>query len=465
MSKNTVAIVSENVFFYLSGGSSSQTVYAGTGSAWTSESTSPFELSNNEATGANWTATTAPAIVVYRGTRPYSRRRGNVTETIGLQLRATTKDNAVLLAQTLFRAIDTADMGQPAQLGNTVGTNACYAEIYNADLAVLPSYINDSSGTTNASPHMFRCLLTITRSGVFGVRDGAIENAITQQAIANTGTGAGDNIIAYSTSMSGDFVNSGQPLNVALVTPSATAGPPYFLASVYQRVYTNTATSVVTSSTTGATATAVATHDMTTYFRRNGIMPRVLARITSPNALLEMQLTVTDFGNSTVVYTSPWIGFSTNTVLVDFGSFSPEPWRLMAADSFSVAASFNFSYRSTSGGATTGTIDYVEVLDYYTFATITGPTVSTAGWLRCITFPDSRNQLVCLPYESTFATSVTSYGDLGNLAVVRGELPKYVAGASLYAAWHDSTGVHTTTRTADVFALHAPLWLGARGAD
>lgn len=464
MSKNTVAIVSENVFFYLSGGGPSQTVYAGSGSAWTSESTSPFELSNNDVTGANWTATSAPAMVVFRGTRPYSRRRNNVTETIGLQLKATTKDNAVLLAQTLFRALDTGDMGQPPQLGNTVGTSACYAEVYNADLAILGNYINEPPGTTNATPHMFRALLTITRSAYFGVRDGNVELAITSQTIANTGTGTPDNVVPYAT-MSGDFVNSGQPLNVALTTPSSTAGPPYYLASVYQRVYTNTAQSVVTSSTTGVTATAVATHDMTQYFRRKGITPRVLARITSPNALLEMQLTVTDFGNSTAVYTSPWIGFSTNAVLVDFGSFSPEPWRIMAADSFSVAASFNFSYRSTSGGATTGTIDYVEVLDAYTFATITGPTVSTTGWLRAITFPDSRNQLVCLPYESTFATSVTTYGDLGNLGVVRGELPKYVAGASLYAAWHDSSGAHTTTRTADVFASHAPLWQGARGND
>jgi hypothetical protein len=249
--KNTIWIISGGTNYYLSGGANTQTVYAGSGTPWTSEATSPYELSLNDATPI-WIPTPAPANVLYSGGPPFAigrqpayRSFDTITEQVGIQMRATTKDNAIALLRQLRKALNPSAL--PAVLAVTGGTNTGYTEIYSADVTERPSYLSEPDG-------IFRAVITWTRAPFFGLLSAGemLVNAVTMN---NTGTGTPDNVESLGTG-SGDLINEGSPLNISLTPGSGTIGQLY-AASVLSRTYT---TSGAAAYSTSATATVSAWH-------------------------------------------------------------------------------------------------------------------------------------------------------------------------------------------------------------
>jgi hypothetical protein len=147
-------LISGGANYHLAGGSALQTPYSGSGTPWTAQTTSPYELSLNDATGNIWVPLAAPAQAIYGGGPPFrigqslvTKSWANVTETVGVQLRATTHNNAVFLLRQLRQILNTALYSVPCVLAVQPdgSTNIAYYEIYNADIQELPNYVYETT--------------------------------------------------------------------------------------------------------------------------------------------------------------------------------------------------------------------------------------------------------------------------------------------------------------------------------
>lgn len=463
--KNTVALISTingtTTTYYLSGGGASQTSYSGSGTPWTAESTTPYELSNNDVTGDRWVPTPAEPQMIYTGSPPWRYGRtpiyqgyGLVTESVGVQLRASSKDNAIALLRQLRRILNTSLYAVPCVLMVTGGTNAGYTEIYRAHVPEHFEYINEPNG-------FFRVTVTWDRAPFFGRID-AGEVLINGATFENRGTSSPDNDVAYSAG-AGDLIYEGQPLNITWIAGQAGTYAKLYAASTHSRAYSTTGSgSLSTSSTTGADAT-LAQFDATAALTRKGLKPRILIHATcASNAQYRI---LVYFGSATkqLVYTSPWFQTTaTVSTLVDAGTFSLA----------SVRATLNLSqplftivlrYRSTNGASATTTLTSSQYLLYYDFAIINtagSVTLSNSDVYQIDQFPEQTN-FACLPYYPPRVLVVPTT-DVTASVDYRGTLPRYWNGASLWLAWLNS-GAYNTTETATVSARHAPLFRTIRG--
>jgi hypothetical protein len=471
-------LVSAGTNYYLEGGGE----YTGSGTPWTAVGTSPYELAMNDVAGAPWTPQVSTRQEVYGGGPPFRNGQtliydsyGNVTETLVIQCRANSHDNAVFLLQQLRRILNTALFSTPCVLAvqPNGATNAVYYEIYGADVQEHPGFINEEAGVVAAGSALVRALVTWRRSPHGGLLSTG-ETLINAQTFNNTGTGSPDNIVAYS-SGSGEMVYEGQPLNIKFLPTfgGITVLSRIFLASIADRLYTTTGATSTSTSTMGdgtSFATPFNTQDITTVLSTR-VKPRILVRLASSSAILQLSFRVfLGNGDNDSIYRSPWVSPSgTGTTLVDLGSFPTNVFRRSLA--MTTPKVYILLYiRSTTGASASVNLTYTELLYCYDFARIDSNSFAVNGSSDYVLVDQFAEQTsyVCLPFDSPRVIGVLS-GVSGSPEAVlphRGTLPRYIDGASLYAAWMTTTSyTHTTTAATTITATHAPLWRTLRGAD
>jgi hypothetical protein len=459
-------LISNGVNYYMAGGGTSQVPYAGSGTPWTAQSTTPYELSLNEATGPSYTPAPAPSVPILGGGPPFRLGRSLiaksydvVTELVGVQLRATSHDNAVALLRQLRQVLNTTQFSSPCILAVQPdgATNAAYFEILYADVPEKPDYIWE----TSSGACLFRAVITWTRT--IG-SSGALTTLISAATINNRSSGSPDNIESLGTPV-GDLIYEGQPLNL-LLDPSATVNRVY-LATVYERIntsVTDTDTTTTVTNFSGAAAT------ITNARNRAGLKLRILARfdtITNPSKI-RVSASILDATGGYTIKNLPQQSLpSTGSVsgLVDFGYVDVSTLRSTQSATLGIIVSIVLS--SSDGTSVTARLDYVETLLYYTFATIPDANIGGTDAIYIEQTNDYNVNSVITPNTRPriYRTSPTNWK---GALTYRGQLPRAISGASLYLGWMTTTSLtndtHTTTNTMTTTATHLPLFHSLRGS-
>jgi len=461
--KNTIALISGGTTYYLSGGAATQTSYAGSGTPWTAESTTPYELSLNDTTGNIWVPQAAPAQTIWSGgpsfrlgRSPLYRSYDNITETVGIQLRATTKDNAIALLRQFIQALNTALFSAPCVLSVQGGTNTAYYEIYSADAQENELYLREPDG-------VFRATITWVRSPF-----GGVSSLTTLINGTSYGNGSGSANTVSLGALTGDLVYEGMPMNIRLV-PSAAGYDRCYVASVLSRTK-STVTSTVTGFTstypTGSAFTATGSISVTSLVTNAALRFRVLVRFTTLTNPTKAQIWGhINYGGAVGQRDVPLpivtLGSDTTAQLIDLGGYPLDTLRNAITTAPNVTVKLQVS--STDGTAVTLTLDYVETLLYYDFCSITGSRSASTDRMYLLG-AQNLNGSAYLPSAIPGALITTNTDTVRNLGVLRGTLPRAFSGASLYATTVTSgTNAHTASDTITVTAQLAPLYRTLRG--
>lgn len=443
-------------------GSGSITEYTGTGTPWDDPATTPFQLAMNDVTGQRWTPQEAPLLAVFAGGPPFRDgqslvmlARGNAQETIPIQAKANSHDNAVELLRIVRQLLNSIIALQPPALSfkpdgaSTAGL--CY--VYTAQLQETPHFINEEAGQWKV-----RANITLTRTPYWTLEP--VEAFAGPATFTNTGTGANPNTTAYD-ALVGDAIHAGQPLSIFLsggVLANTTAKKIY-MASVRSRQYTSRGDAISTTSASG-----VAVGSTTSFTTSNASIHtalRFIGRVASPNVALEMRVVVTTAAaNGTTVFTSEWIAPGTANAYVDFGSWEPPPELKLAAFAGTLKVYVQPQARSSTGGSATGTLSYLEILDYYEFCQLSSSTVPSSSRFQAVAYDNHAGASQPM-YPAVFQALNTSNEPIQSLDV-SGTMPKAHEGASLYLAWVDNN-THTTSDTISVSANYLPLYLTLKG--
>lgn len=465
MAVNT-RLISGGISYYLGGGGASQIPYAGSATPWTVQTTTPFELSLNDATSPIYTPAPAPSMPILGGGPPFRPGRSlitksydTVTESVGIQLRATTLDNAIALLRLLRQVLNTALFDSPCILAVQPdgATNAAYFEILYADVPELPDYLWE----TSSGACLFRATITWVRT--IGSA-GALTTLINAVTINNRSSGSPDDVESLGTPV-GDLIYEGQPLNL-LLDPSATVNRLY-LATVYERVNTSVTNSQTTTTVTNFTGAAAT---VTNARNRSGLKLRIMARfdtITNPSKV-RLTASILDATGGYTIKTLPQQSLpSTGSVsaLMDFGYVDVSTMRSTQSATLGIIVSIVLA--SSDGTSVTVRLDYVETLLYYTFATIPDANIGGTDAIYIEQTNDYNVNSVVTPNTRPriYRTSPTNWK--GSIAY-RGLLPRAISGASLYLGWMTTTSLtndtHTTTHTMTTTASHLALYHSLRGS-
>jgi hypothetical protein len=452
-------LISGGTTYYLAGGGASQVPYAGSLTPWTVQTTTPFELSLNDTTGPIYTPAPAPSVPILGGGPPFRMGRSLiaksydvVTEPVGIQLRATSHDNAVALLRILRQALNTTLFDSPCILAAQPdgATNTTYFEILYADVPEKPDYIWESA----SGKFIFRAVITWVRT--IGSA-GTLTTLINGVPIQNRSSGSPDNVESLGTPV-GDLIYEGQPLNL-LLDPSATVDRVY-LATVYERINTSV-TSTKTTTTTNNFTSASAT--VTNARNRVGLKLRILARFDTITAPSKVRLTasILDATGGYTIKNLPQQALPTTTsvsALMDFGFVDVSTLR--STQSATLGIMISIVLASSDGTSVTVRLDYVETLLYYTFATIPDANTGGSDAIYIEQTNDYNVNSVVTPNTRPRVYRVSPTNWKGSIAY-RGQLPRAISGASLYLGWMTATSVandtHTTTDTFTTTATHLPL--------
>lgn len=433
---------------YLNG---SGTPWDGTGTPWDTVSTSPIELAMNETSGTKWTPQGAQALIQYEGGPPFSNGQrprvaayGNVTETFTLQLRASGTDTqrydrCVYLKNLLHQAFNTALYGQPAILQlipfNTNGAqHTTTFEIYRAELQEDPRFLNDEAGAG-----LMRVVVTITRAPL---ANSGLETVLNAQTFTNNGASN----VNYALAVTGELALEGQPMNVALSGGTlATSGiKNIWLAVVKTTRNTTRADAISTSSSTGVAVGSSVNYSIDA---DAALCTRIVARVASPSANLQLRAVVTWPGSATILTTDWLSGGSTSGAFYDLGYLDLAPAVRRAAGTGAVAITVTIQARSTSG-AVTGTLSWIGCIDYYTWCRAISPSVAASTTFS--TTGATTNAAIDPPFVSAGAT-------YANNMSVYGTPPIAYKDSSLFVIW-DAAGAHTNADTITVSAECLPQY-------
>lgn len=454
-------LISGGITYYLAGGGAQQVPYAGSATPWTVQTTTPFELSLNDDTGSIYTPAPAPSVPILGGGPPFRVGRSlitksydTVTESVGVQLRATSLDNAVALLRLLRQILNTALFDSPCILAVQPDgtTNATYFEILYADVPEKPDYLWE----TTSGACLFRVTVTWVRS--IGSA-GALTTLINAVSIRNRSTSSPDDVESLGTPV-GDLIYEGQPLNVYIKPTSGDMGTLY-LATVLSRTNIALAESKTTTTfslyTTGSASISTA--------RTRGLKVRILGRFdtfTAPSKVL-LSCSVKSISGGLNMYTSPLLSMpnsAASATLIDFGGFDASVLRSIRNSG--LTAYVQFKLTSSDGTSVTARVDYCEVLLYYTFAVASCEALDNTTTTVFEQANDYNVNGIVVPNSSprAYGTDTTSGENRGPIPW-RGSLPRAYSGASIYAAWLGAAGAangeHDTTDTADLSVLHLPI--------
>lgn len=442
--------------------------YTGTGAPWTVQADSPFKLGMNDVTSNIYTPAPAPSAPIMGGGPPFRLGRSLitksydvVTESVGIQMYATSLDNAAQLLQLLRQVLNTTSFTAPCILAvqPNGSTNETYFEIYHADVAEMPDYLwENHSGFA-----VFRAAITWTRSIGFA---GELTTVINGATMRNRSSGTPDDLETLDT-LTGDLLYEGQPLNLKIDCTTNSFARVY-LAAVDDRINTSVSNARTTSTSVAFTTATPTISDV----RNRNLKVRILARFTTftAPANIRLQAAVYDGGLGTnLLYLSPVLSLpaagSTVSTLLDFGEV-PIPTRSIYASTLSLNVVITLS---SASGSVTATLDYVETLLYRTFALIGAAGLGNGVSLVVEAANDYTDNAVWVPNRTPrLYTIVTSTGLFLSPIAYRGTLPRAFDAGKLYLAWLKSASVtndtHDTADTMVVTGDHLPLFHTIRGA-
>jgi hypothetical protein len=442
--ENTVRLISNSTDYYLTG---SHTAYTGSGTPWTAENTSPYELS---ATENSWTPTSAPGTLITTGGQPFTPDStpiylgyGTVRETVGIQCRGSTLNNAIALLRQLTAIFARGVSDTPTILAVTGGTNTAYYEIRQADTQESAAHIVQ----TASDVVVLSLTVTWTRTP-FGGLLSAGETLNNASSMSDDATGSPDTVVAYGTGI-GDLIWEGSPLNLTL-SSGVTSGQylsKAWIASVLSAAGSTTGAATVSSPTT----ISLANFDISGAANRPAIRARAVAMLVDTGGAGTATLKVYTSGSTqTLLYQSETLDIGSTATLYDFGPIpitdSPATTLTMRLE---VVPSGNL------------TLTYTQYLLYYDYAIVTfTPDVAVTGTTSTMVITTFRatSGLPVLPLRAPRAT-----GHNGQ-AIVYGSIPRYFSGASFWGVVAiNSTETVATSRTYTVTAVHAPLFRTLRG--
>jgi hypothetical protein len=436
----------------------------------------------NDTAGSTYTPLAPLRQEVYGGGPPFRNGQtliydsyGNVIETLVIQCRASTPDNAVTLLQQLRKILNTALFSTPCQLAFQPNghTNAVYFEIYGADVQEDARFVNQEADAANAGSALIRAVVTWRRSP-HGTLITAGETVLSALTFTNTGTGANNNTQAFSAA-SGDLIYEGQPLNISIKPASVGASVRrMLLGSVLNRTYSTTGAGAGSSSSTTnpITFNTLANWALTDKLTNAGIKPRVVLRFsTAPSANCRLRLAI-NYANSTAnTFYTPWVSArepiqDEQHKLVDMGTFPVDIVRRNGVLT-TPTAGIILQGLSADGLSATATLGYSEYIWYYDWSrvdTLFSFDANGTHQLNIDQFPEATG-VPALPWPDPGAIVSASASSAIEIGDVRGRLPRHFTGASLYLGWVNTSGAHTTTHTATVSARVAPQWQSLRGSD
>jgi hypothetical protein len=476
---NQSRLISGGVNYYIEGGGK----YTGSGTPWTVVGTSPYAIAMNDTAGTSYTPMAATRQEVYGGGPPFRNGQtliydsyGNVTETVTIQCRANSHDNAVALLQQLRKILNTALFSTPCQLAYQPNgaTNAAYFEIYGADVQEDQRFVNSEAVAGASGNALVRAVVTWRRSP-FSALISTGETVLSTLTFTNTGTGANNNTQAFSTA-SGELISEGQPLNISIkpAVVAVTSVRRTYLGSVLSRTYSTTgAGAQSTSSTSANSLVTLATWVVTSKITNTGIKPRVVLRFsTAPTANMLLRLGIFTSSSGYDAYYTPWVSATEPVLgdqhkLVDMGTFPLDAIRRNGVITTPTIHSIVLQGRSTDGLSASLTLGYSEYIWYYDWCRIDTPSFFDTDGTQTLyvdQFPEATG-VPCLPWDGGQAFAASGTSEFLTMGDVRGRLPRYFSGASLYVGWVNNSGGHTTTHTATVSARVAPLWATLRGGD
>jgi hypothetical protein len=468
MSKNTVRIIADGgsgTSYYLSGGASS--LYSGSGTPWTAESTSPYQLSLTDTTGASWTPSTSPGQMQFiggppfqTGSRPLYTGYGNVVETFGVAIAADSKDNAQTLVRQLHQVLNTALYTLPPLLAVQGGTNTNYFEIYQADITVAPTYIYEPEGR-------WRCTVTWTRSATSG-RQTTAQTVVSAITMNNRGTTAPTNSTSFSTG-SGDLINQGSPLNI-VCTGNNSAGNTYggsaktFLATILSNTYVVSGATLTSSTTTGANLGSRSTFDLSPLNTNRGVRLRICANANLPGTTSIQARCYFGTGSSgTNVYTSAWTssqGSGGVTSFYDLGYIPNDVIRRVKG--LTAPNLYTDFYVKGTGGSNSYTLTDTQFVLYYDWCNLVLDTWQGNEVIQVDSFPEQTNAAL-LPYAPKAWHQLSSTAPK-SAGYIRGTAPRYFAGAKLFYAFNRTDGTYSGTDNWTFTATHAPQYLTLRAS-
>lgn len=480
-----IYLISGGTNYYISLDGAARTYYSGSGTPWTTQSTTPYDIAMNDVTGQRWTPQNSPRQEVYGGGPPFRNGQsliytsyGNVIETIPLQIYATSHDNAVTLLQQLRRILNTALYSTPCILAVKPdgSTNTVYYDIYGADVQEDARFINDESQPFQSpqSKGVLRTVITLRRSphGALITAGETVLNALT---FTNTGTGANNNTQAMSAA-SGDLIYEGQPLNISIKPASAgTSVRRMLLGSVLNRTYSTTGAGAGSNSSTTVPTTfnTLANWTLTDKLTNAGIKPRIVLRFsTAPSHNCLLRLAINYAASSANTFYTPWVSAveplqDERHQLVDMGTFPIDIVRRNGVLTAPATTSIILQGLSDDGISATATLGYSEYIWYYDWAridTLFSFSANGTHQLNIDQFPEATG-VPATPWPDPGAIVSASSSSAIEIGDVRGRLPRHFSGASLYLGWINTSGNHTTSHTATVSARVSPQWNTLRGAD
>lgn len=455
-----VRLIANGVTYYLSNSTGSPV----SGGAATAAATTPFALLND-----GWAMQAAQPAAAYSGGPPFRlgstlayQSYPNTVQSIPLTVSGSSHDNAASLLRNLRQQINQAISGLACVLyyQPSTATNPLYYEVQSGAIQERPDPTNPVRGFAYLEADM---VLTLYPLGGLLSSGETLLNAQTFTVAGSTVT-LPTNSFAYSAG-AGDFIYEGSPLNIK-VTPTTASSDigELWCASVWAAA---SATSNNALNAPGGTA-ITALWTPSTALSHNGSKLRVIARVSNTTGGAVSKYYIILRGSSGTGAPAIWSSLSTgisptieSTGLVDFGPIPVDVFRSISPLTGSITVEF---YATKTAG--TCTLISVEFLIYTDFCKITGilATQASSRYLWLNGFRAKSNQ-ICLPTAQS-ATNLTSADALYSPCVLRGQLPRYFSGSSLWMNWLDSTGNNTATgtRAASVTATHGPLWFTMRGA-
>lgn len=461
-------LISGGTTYYLEGGGK----HTGSGTPWTVVTTSPYAFAMNDTAGTSYTPMAAQRQEVYGGGPPFRNGQtliydsyGNVAETLTIQCRANSHDNAVALLQQLRKILNTALFSTPCVLAfqPNGATNAVYFDIYGADVQEDARFVNQEADAAQAGSALIRAVVSWRRSPHGGLLS-AGETLINAVSIRNTGTGSPDNVEAYSTG-AGDMVNEGSPLNIKFLPTTASNDPSVvYLGSILSRTHDSSLAGNTTSSSAVFGSVDSTSASVAPLFTARGLNVRVIGRfsVMSTNAEVRLYYGV---GGAPAQFTRGVIPNSSVAQLVDFGPLFTTD-RFLPSVTTGDSVYLQIQARSINGAAINVTIDAIDVLFYYDFCAcrvlddVIDPGASQYLYLDAFVIKTGYPALPRLPAQ---AWVFTSSNTASLLCELRGTPIRYFSGSSLYVAWNSRIVAHAATQAATVSAFHAPLYKSLRG--
>lgn len=434
------------------------TPYSGSGTPWDSAS-SPYQLSMNDVTGGIFTPQTPVRTDVLSGAPPFAigsdviyRGYGNTTFELGVQMYATSYEYAVDLLNRLRLLLSTRTRLRVQPNG---ASHIQYFYVDGATVQETSRFINEEAGVAT---RIIRALVTLSVKA-FGTPN-ALETLNNAASMSNAGTGSPTNLLAYGAG-TGELIYEGSPLAMYIATSAQQTR--MYLATALARTYDTTgAATLTTSSTSGATANlgAPTVSDYRWYpGLRFGLF--VHASVAS-NAQFRIEILLSTT-TAQPIYTSPWIS-STAAVaqLIYAGSID-----LSVFDAGNTAnAQIRIRYRSTNGSSASVVLTSMQYLYYYDLAII-NPDYTNGITSRMVfatgmfySGPQRGRPTSAHAWSYTLSTDTVPSDALE----IRGQLPRYRAGCSLFCAYlTGSTGLYTTSNTMTATIYHGPLYHTLRG--